>query len=85
MIRSKKQRPNVPSGGFEVTLHAGVVGEDGGGGTDFCAHVADGAHSGATDAVYTRSMVLHNGSRATLDRQDAGHLVINTPKLCHQK
>ena len=70
-------QPNAPSGGCEVALHARVIGEDRGGSTDFCAHVADGAHSSATDTVYARSMVLHNSSGATLNRQDTSHLAMD--------
>ena len=71
------EKTNAPSSGLEVTLHAGVVREDGGGGADFRAHVADCAHAGAADAVDARSMIFHDGSGAALDRQDAGDLAMD--------
>lgn len=52
----------LPSRGLQVVGHPGVVGEHGGGGSDFGAHVADGAHAGAGDGVNALAVVLHNGS-----------------------
>lgn len=44
------------------------------GGADFRAHVADGGHARAGDGVHSGPVVLHDGARAALHRQDAGHL-----------
>ena len=42
--------------------------------TDLGAHVADGAHAGAGDAVHPRPEVLHDSPSASLHCQDAGNL-----------
>lgn len=62
------------AGGLEIILHAEVVGEDGCGGTNFGAHVADGRHTGAADAVDARPEVFYNGSRASFHREDTSNL-----------
>lgn len=45
-----------------------------GGGSNFSSHVADGSHTGARDAVYTRTMIFDDGSGASLYSQNSGNL-----------
>lgn len=60
--------------GLQVSPHAVVVGEHGGGGTNFSTHVADGSHTSARDGVDARAEILDNGAGATLDGEDTGQL-----------
>jgi hypothetical protein len=60
--------------GLQVSPHAVVVGEHGGGGSDFSTHVADGSHTSARDGVDAGAEILDNGAGAALDGEDAGQL-----------
>mmetsp|Transcript_45480 Transcript_45480/g.75908 ORF Transcript_45480/g.75908 Transcript_45480/m.75908 type:complete len:411 (+) Transcript_45480:1238-2470(+) len=62
------------AGGLEVTGHAVVEREEGGGGSDLSAHVADGAHSCAGDRVDTRAKVLDDVVGSSRDSEDASEL-----------
>jgi hypothetical protein len=61
-------------GGIEIVGHAVVEGEEGGGGADFSAHVADGSHASATEGFDTRAGVLDDGTCSALDGENAGDL-----------
>lgn len=63
-----------PLGGLQVGRHALVVREEGGGCSDFGAHVADGRHAGAGEGLDAGAHVLDDGARAALDGQDARDL-----------
>lgn len=56
-------------GGGEVVVHAVVEGEDGGGGTNFSTHVANGTHTSGGEGVDTRTVVFDDGTGTTLDGQ----------------
>ena len=61
-------------GRVEVVGHAVVKGEEGGSGTDFSTHVANGRHTRARQGLYTRTGVLNNSAGTTLDSEDASNL-----------
>ena len=61
-------------GGIEIVGHAVVEGEEGGGGTDFSTHVADGSHASAAEGFDTRAGVLDDGTCSTLDGKNASDL-----------
>mmetsp|Transcript_8070 Transcript_8070/g.13163 ORF Transcript_8070/g.13163 Transcript_8070/m.13163 type:complete len:599 (+) Transcript_8070:685-2481(+) len=71
-VRGRGQARAV--GRAQVGVHTGRVGEGGAGGPDLGAHVADGAHARAADGVHALAVVLHDGARAALHRQDVRHL-----------
>ena len=50
-----------------------VEGEEGGGGADLRAHVADRALAGGADAAGARAEILDDAAGAALDAQDPGH------------
>ena len=56
--------------GLQVSLHVGVIREDGGRGADFSAHVADRRLAGRGDGVRAVAEVFNNAVRAALRRQD---------------
>ncbi len=62
------------AGGLRGRRHAGVVGEQRGGGADLGAHVADGGLAGGGDAVGAGAEVLDDGAGAALHGEDAGDL-----------
>ena len=62
------------SGGSQIILHTVIVGEQGGSGANLCAHVANGGHPGAADAVDAGAEVLDDRTGSSLHRQDASHL-----------
>ena len=62
------------SGGSQIILHAEIVGEYRGGGANFCAHVANGGHSSAADAVDAGAEVLDDRPGSSLHRQDTSDL-----------
>src|SRR4029453_16451086 len=64
----------LAAGGFEVAGHGQVVGEQGGGGADLGAHVADGPLAGGGDRLRARAEVLDDRSRPALHREDVGDL-----------
>lgn len=61
-------------GGVEIVDHAVVKGEEGGGGADFGAHVADGSHASGAERFDARAGVLDDGTCSTLDGENAGDL-----------
>ena len=61
------------AGGFEVTAHRVVVGEQRSGGADLGTHVADSGLARAADAVRAGTEVFDDGSGAALDGEDLGH------------
>lgn len=62
------------SGGSQIITHALIVGEDGGGGSNFGTHVADGSHTSARDALNTWTKVFNNGTSSSLDGEDVSNL-----------
>ena len=67
----------LPLCGVQVASHTVVKRENGRRGSDFRAHIADGAHAGARDGIHTRAVVLDDGAGAALDGQDSCHLEDN--------
>lgn len=61
-------------GGLKVVVHAVVEGEDGGGSTNFGTHVTDGTHTSAGEGVDTVTVVLNDGTSATLDSENTSNL-----------
>lgn len=61
-------------GADEVICHAVVEAEDRGGGSDFGAHVANGAHARAGEGIDTGAVVFDDGAGAALDSQDTSDL-----------
>lgn len=64
-------------GSLEVVVHAVVVGEERGGGTNFGTHVTDGTHTSARQIFDTRTMVLNDGTSTTLDGKETSDLEDN--------
>jgi len=61
-------------GGLEVVGHARVEGEEGGGGTNFGTHVANGGHTSARERLDTLTKVLDDSACSALDGKDTGNL-----------
>jgi hypothetical protein len=61
-------------GADEVICHAVVEAEDGGCGSDFGAHVADGAHACAGKGIDAGTVVFDDGACTALDSQDTSDL-----------
>ncbi len=55
----------------EIRAAAGIVGEDGGGGTDLCAHVGDGGFSRTADGVCAGAEVFDDMVGSALDGEDS--------------
>mmetsp|Transcript_9262 Transcript_9262/g.34262 ORF Transcript_9262/g.34262 Transcript_9262/m.34262 type:complete len:209 (+) Transcript_9262:1368-1994(+) len=58
----------------QVSSHALIEWEDGGGSPDLCSHVANGCHTGARDGLHTRSIVLNNCSCTSLYSENVSNL-----------
>lgn len=64
-------------GGGQIVVHAVVVREERGGGTNLSTHVANGTHTSARERVDTRTVVLDDSTSTTLDGQETGDLEDN--------
>lgn len=64
-------------GRVEILSHALVVREEGGSGTNFSTHVANGGHARAGERFNTRTSILDDSTSATLDGENASDLEDN--------
>lgn len=64
-------------GSVKVFTHSLVVGEEGGSGTDFGTHVADGGHSSAGERSDTLTEVFNDSTSSSLDSKDTSNLEDN--------
>lgn len=61
-------------GGIKVVDHAVVEGEEGGGSTNFGAHVTNRSHTRARQRLDTRAPVFNNSTSSTLDSENTSNL-----------
>lgn len=81
-VRIRRQQTLVLIGGsgdfrassrLQIILHPVIIWEDRGGGADLGAHVANGGHPGAADAVDAWTEIFHDGTGTALDGENTGH------------
>mmetsp|Transcript_4058 Transcript_4058/g.11358 ORF Transcript_4058/g.11358 Transcript_4058/m.11358 type:complete len:269 (-) Transcript_4058:765-1571(-) len=65
------------AGGIQISLHAVVEGKEGRCGANLCAHIANGRHSRARNAVKPGTEILHNVARSSLDGENTCNLQDN--------